>query len=144
MELSDGEARTILDTTLCDVLELVPDAVLITDQHGQIVHLNRLAERLFGYRGRHCWAGHWKSWFRHGIAAGMSICGNNTAETQNREKWAEEKPVVARPCDCCARRAGDSGGHQPETLGVSAWTIDLCGRPRRDIAPAAGRRLTSQ
>ncbi len=50
MELSDGEARTILDTTLCDVLELVPDAVLITDQHGQIVHLNRLAERLFGYR----------------------------------------------------------------------------------------------
>ena len=50
METPDGEARTILDTTLCDVLELVPDAVLITDQHGRIVHLNRLAEQLFGYR----------------------------------------------------------------------------------------------
>ena len=50
MEISDVEARTTLDPTLCDILELVPDAVLIVDQDGRIVHVNRLAERLFGYR----------------------------------------------------------------------------------------------
>ncbi len=50
MEISNDAARTTLDKSLCDVLELVPDAVLITDQQGRIVHLNRLAERLFGYR----------------------------------------------------------------------------------------------
>ena len=50
MEISNGAARTTLDKSLCDILELIPDAVLITDQYGRIVHLNRLAERLFGYR----------------------------------------------------------------------------------------------
>ncbi len=51
MDSPDGEAPTILDKALCEVLELVPDAILITDEHGRIVWLNRLAERLSGYRG---------------------------------------------------------------------------------------------
>ena len=50
METPDDAARANLDKTLCEVLELIPDAVLITDQHGRVVHLNRRAERLFGYR----------------------------------------------------------------------------------------------
>jgi two-component system, sensor histidine kinase and response regulator len=46
MANADGEVRLILDAALCEVLELVPDAIIITDQQGRIVHLNAIAERL--------------------------------------------------------------------------------------------------
>ena len=45
----DDETRTQLDAALCDVLELVPDAIVIVDQDGRIVHVNQSAERLFMY-----------------------------------------------------------------------------------------------
>lgn len=49
MATTDDTPRGILDPTLSDVLELVPDAVLIVAQDGRILHVNRFAERLFGY-----------------------------------------------------------------------------------------------
>ncbi len=50
MQTPEDETPLALDKTLRDVLELLPDAVLIVDPHGRIVHVNQRAERLFGYR----------------------------------------------------------------------------------------------
>ena len=104
METPDGKVSTILDTTLCDVLELVPDAVLITDQHGRIVHLNRMAEQLFGYRP--------------GELLGQSLeilvpeRYRGRHENLRREYCQDPKPRemggkwgVARPCNCCDETA---------------------------------------
>jgi PAS domain S-box-containing protein len=44
-----AEARVSVDLCFRDVLEALPDAVVVTDRHGNIVLLNAQAESLFGY-----------------------------------------------------------------------------------------------
>ena len=50
MDRRDAETDADLDDALRGVLELVPDSVVITNRDGRIVHVNTLAEQLFGYR----------------------------------------------------------------------------------------------
>lgn len=38
------------ETLLCDVLETVPDALIVIDRHGTINSFSAAATRLFGYR----------------------------------------------------------------------------------------------
>ena len=67
-----------LEPAVCDILELVPDAILVVDQEGRILHVNELAERLFSYPQAHSWANCWKCWFLSGIGPCTSRCDAGT------------------------------------------------------------------
>ena len=49
--MNDGKAETVVaETRFGDLLESMPDGILMVDQEGRIVHSNSQAEALFGYQ----------------------------------------------------------------------------------------------